>query len=1023
MANRTIRRTRRQFLAQSVAATAAATIADEVLASQAPAGAAGLPTRVLGRTGQRVSILCLGGWHIGSVKDRGRGHPHHARGRSTKGMTFFDNCLGLSRRRSEEVMGQALASSGRRDKVFLMTKNCERDYAGSMKCLDDSLRRLRTDRIDLWQFHEIIYDNDPDWVFEQGRRSRLRSRRARRARCATSASPATRIRTFISKMLAKTFDWDACQMPINVLDAHYRSFQKQVVPVCAKKQVGVIGMKGMGGGNGIAEWRRTHTGRRLSLCAEPADHHSGRRHHVDGGSDRQRGNGEGLPADAGDRAGGDRRTREAVRHRWPLRAVQVDAELRRAGSSASARVHGIARTAAGRRRPGPIVRCGFAPDPASRREAAPEPEAATPASAALSGPAAAVRLCPWASAPSISTRRRSTSTSTCSSATSGPCRSAAALGRGLRPHTKTHKIPEIARMQLEAGAVGITVAKIGEAEVLPGDDVLDRLPDHGRQAAAAAGAGEDRAGSPSSSTRSRPPGACPASARWSRWTSAPAAAASTRPSRWSPSPAPAASSAGSSTGRRGSTRRRFAKARRSIDEHIAALTAAGFEVPDRVGRLDPGGVARPRSIPPPPRSARAPTSSTTRAAWPTTWPPSRTCALRVLVTVVSTAVPGQCVVDGGTKTFSSDATVDVGHPRHLPRPPGLDHAQDERGARLREDRHSPPRIGEKVWVVPSHVCTTRQHARRDRLRPRRSRRGDVEGAARAAACASDAASSAWVRLKPRPLRCAGVPDQSRASAASCSGTRHRTDSRRASRRLGDRRRVHRLAGLGRRQADAPRAHDRVVLPRQPQPALVGRRPVGDGDAAQRHHAGRHDRPGVQRRPALHPVLLRAAARDDHPVGDASSRSSIGRASITAYEYLERRFDPEDAHADEPPVSACRAAMACGAIVAAPAVVLSVILGWDVTSTTLAICVPGGHLHDARRRAGRDVDRREGHGADGVRPRRRRRRPRRCSCRTASASPTRCGSRGRPAGSTAFDTRFDADGDLHALVRAASAACS
>ena len=85
-----------------------------------------------------------------------------------EGMTFFDNCWDYHDGESEEVMGEALAEGGRRDKVFLMTKNCERDYEGSKKCLEDSLRRLRTDHLDLWQFHEMIYDNDPDWVFEKG---------------------------------------------------------------------------------------------------------------------------------------------------------------------------------------------------------------------------------------------------------------------------------------------------------------------------------------------------------------------------------------------------------------------------------------------------------------------------------------------------------------------------------------------------------------------------------------------------------------------------------------------------------------------------------------------------------------------------------------------------------------------------------------------------------------------------------------------------------------------------------------
>jgi aryl-alcohol dehydrogenase-like predicted oxidoreductase len=244
------RSTRREFLTRSVAAGAAlAALADEVLATQAPAGATGLPTRVLGRTGQRVSILCLGGWHIGAVKD-----PAEAvrimQAAVDEGLTFFDNCWDYHDGGAEEVMGRAL-EGGRRDKVFLMTKNCERDYAGSMKCLDDSLRRMRTDRIDLWQFHEIIYDNDPDWVFEKGgMKAALEARKAGKVRyIGFTGHKDPRIHL---SMLAKPFEWDACQMPINALDAHYRSFQRQVVPVCVKQNVGVIGMKGMGGGNGIA---------------------------------------------------------------------------------------------------------------------------------------------------------------------------------------------------------------------------------------------------------------------------------------------------------------------------------------------------------------------------------------------------------------------------------------------------------------------------------------------------------------------------------------------------------------------------------------------------------------------------------------------------------------------------------------------------------------------------------------------------------------------------------------------------
>jgi aryl-alcohol dehydrogenase-like predicted oxidoreductase len=240
--------TRREFLTQTATGLAVAAHARDVLASQANS-ADGLPTRVLGRTGQRVSILCLGGWHIGAVKEQAEAiRIMHAA--VDEGLTFFDNCWDYHDGGSEEVMGKALAG-GRRQKVFLMTKNCERDYAGSMKCLDDSLRRLQTDYIDLWQFHEIIYDSDPDWVFDKGGvKAALEARKAGKVRyIGFTGHKDPRIHL---AMLEKPFDWDSSQMPVNALDVHYRSFQKQVIPVCQKKNVGVIGMKGFGGGNGIA---------------------------------------------------------------------------------------------------------------------------------------------------------------------------------------------------------------------------------------------------------------------------------------------------------------------------------------------------------------------------------------------------------------------------------------------------------------------------------------------------------------------------------------------------------------------------------------------------------------------------------------------------------------------------------------------------------------------------------------------------------------------------------------------------
>jgi len=240
--------TRRDFLMQAAAGATVAALAESVLAQTSSPSGTGIPTRVLGRTGQRVSILCLGGWHVGSIKDDALA-VRLVQTAVDEGVTFMDNCWDYHDGRSEELMGRGL--EGRRDKAFVMTKNCERDYEGSMRCLEDSLRRLRTDRIDLWQFHEMVYDNDPDWVFEKGGiKAALEARKQGKVRFigfTGHKDPHIHL-----KMLGKPHDWDTAQMPINVLDAHYRSFQKEVVPVCLQKNVAVIGMKGFGGGDGIA---------------------------------------------------------------------------------------------------------------------------------------------------------------------------------------------------------------------------------------------------------------------------------------------------------------------------------------------------------------------------------------------------------------------------------------------------------------------------------------------------------------------------------------------------------------------------------------------------------------------------------------------------------------------------------------------------------------------------------------------------------------------------------------------------
>lgn len=244
-----IRASRRDFMRSAVAgiSAATATLAEQAMA-QTDSGS-GIPTRVLGATGARVSIIGLGGGHIRSIKDDDKCvRVMHAA--VDEGITFFDNAWDYWDGASETVMGKALGMDGYRKKIFLMTKNCGRDYKMSMQCLEDSLRRLQTDHLDLWQFHEINYDNDPDWIFERGpMKAALEARKAGKVRFVGFTGhkdPHIHL-----SMLAKPFQWDTCMMPINVADAHFRSFQKGVLPVCVKRNTGVIGFKGLGGGVGM----------------------------------------------------------------------------------------------------------------------------------------------------------------------------------------------------------------------------------------------------------------------------------------------------------------------------------------------------------------------------------------------------------------------------------------------------------------------------------------------------------------------------------------------------------------------------------------------------------------------------------------------------------------------------------------------------------------------------------------------------------------------------------------------------
>ncbi len=208
----------------------------------------GIPYRTLGRTKEKVSLIGLGGYHLGSQSD-----PQESiriiRTGLDEGVNFLDNCWDYNDGESEIRMGNALRD-GYRQKAFLMSKIDGRTKAAAASQINESLRRLQTDRIDLLQFHEVIRDTDPDRIFAEGggMEAVLEARKAGKIRFigfTGHKSPDIHL-----KMLATAskhgFTFDAVQMPLNVMDAHFNSFEKKVLPVLLKNDSGVLGMKPMG---------------------------------------------------------------------------------------------------------------------------------------------------------------------------------------------------------------------------------------------------------------------------------------------------------------------------------------------------------------------------------------------------------------------------------------------------------------------------------------------------------------------------------------------------------------------------------------------------------------------------------------------------------------------------------------------------------------------------------------------------------------------------------------------------------
>jgi len=207
-----------------------------------------IPKRRLGRTGVEVSMLGIGGFHIGTPKDEAEGI-QIVREAIDHGVTFLDNCWDYNKGVSEERMGKALRD-GYRQKVFLMTKLDGRTAEAASGQLEQSLQRLGTDIIDLVQVHEVIRDTDPDRVFGAGGaiEALVRAREAGKLRFigfTGHKSPAIH-RRMLATAASHGFRFDTVQMPLNVMDPHYDSFEKNVLPLLLKDEIGVLGMKSLG---------------------------------------------------------------------------------------------------------------------------------------------------------------------------------------------------------------------------------------------------------------------------------------------------------------------------------------------------------------------------------------------------------------------------------------------------------------------------------------------------------------------------------------------------------------------------------------------------------------------------------------------------------------------------------------------------------------------------------------------------------------------------------------------------------
>jgi predicted aldo/keto reductase-like oxidoreductase len=239
---------RRQFIQGIAAAGVLGGVNTQ--ANQAMTTKQGIPYRKLGRTGEQVSVIGLGGFHIGMNMSESDAILL-VRTAVDRGINFMDNSWDYNNGESEIRMGKALRD-GYRQKVFLMTKLDGRTKEAAAKQLDESLRRLQTDHVDLIQHHEVIRFDDPDRIFAEGgaHEAVLEAKKAGKVRyIGFTGHKDPHVHLYMLEVAAKHgFVFDTVQMPLNVMDAHFRSFGHLVLPELMKQDIGVLGMKSMGDG-------------------------------------------------------------------------------------------------------------------------------------------------------------------------------------------------------------------------------------------------------------------------------------------------------------------------------------------------------------------------------------------------------------------------------------------------------------------------------------------------------------------------------------------------------------------------------------------------------------------------------------------------------------------------------------------------------------------------------------------------------------------------------------------------------